>query len=78
MQIPVTPKPGQTPPRWVAPKGNIVDREDYKLDFNVKEFRQNQYVLTIESFIPEHGWVSKQFFLTPEELVRIQDALNAR
>ena len=78
MQIPVTPKPGQSPKRWVEPQGNIVDREDYKLDFQVKEFRQNQYVLTIESFIPEHGWISKQFFLTPDELVRIQDALNAR
>ena len=77
MQKFITPAPGRTPERWVAPRGNITNREDYKLDVQVKEFRQNQYVLTIESFIPEHGWVTKQFFLTPEELVRVQHALNA-
>ena len=71
-----TPHPGRTPARWVAPKGNITNRDDYKLDVKVKEFRQNQYVLTIEKFIPEHGWVSDQYFLTPEELVRIQDVLS--
>jgi hypothetical protein len=73
MQKFVTPHPGRTP----AQKGNIVNREDYKLDVQVKEFRQNQYVLTIDSFIPEHGWISKQYFLTPEELVRVQHALDA-
>lgn len=77
MQKFVTPAPGRTAQRWQAPKGNIVDREDYKLDFNLKEFRQNQYVLTIEKFIPEHGWVSQQFFLDPEELARIQSILDA-
>ena len=74
MQKFVTPHPGRTPAK--PDRGNIINREDYKLDFQVKEFRQNQYVLTIESFIPEHGWISKQFFLTPEELVRVQDAIN--
>ena len=73
MQRYVTPAPG----RWTPPKGNIVDREDYKLDFNLKEFRQNQYVLTIEKFIPEHGWIAQQYFLSPEELVRIQSVLDA-
>ena len=72
MQQYVTPHPGRTP----AVKGNIVNRPDYKLDFNLTEFRQNQYVLTIDTFIPEHGWISKQFFLTPEELVRVQLALD--
>ena len=67
-----TPHPGRTP----RTKGNITNRDDYKLDVNLKEFRQNQYVLTIEKFIPEHGWVSDQYFLTPEELVRIQDVLS--
>jgi hypothetical protein len=71
MQPYITPAPGRTQPR-----GNIVDRPDYKLDFNLTEFRQNQYVLTIDTFIPEHGWISKQFFLTPEELVRVQSALD--
>jgi hypothetical protein len=71
MQKYITPAPGRTPS-----KGNIVNRPDYKLDFNLTEFRQNQYVLTIDTFIPEHGWISKQFFLTPEELVRVQSALD--
>lgn len=77
MQKYVTPHPGRTPERWTAPKGNIVNREDYKLDFKLAEFRQNQYVLTIEKFIPEHGWVGSQYFLEPEELVRIQSVLDA-
>ena len=76
MQQPVTPKPGQTPTRWVEPKGNIVDREDYKLDFQVKEFRPQEFVVTIEKFIPEHGWIAQQFFLDENELDRIKAALN--
>jgi hypothetical protein len=72
MQQYVTPAPGRTPA-----KGNIVNRTDYKLDFNLTEFRPSEFVLTIETFIPEHGWISKQFFLTPDELVRVQSALNA-
>ena len=72
MQQYVTPHPGRTP------GANIVNRLDYKLNFDIKEFRQNQYVLTIDTFIPEHGWISKQYFLTPEELVRVQEAINGK
>jgi hypothetical protein len=71
-----TPAPGRTPERWVAPRGNITNREDYKLDVKLKEFRQNQYVLTIERFLPEHGWSTEQYFIDPEELARIQDILS--
>ena len=66
-----------TPAAGRSPAANIIDRADYKLDFNLKEFRQNQYVLTIEKFIPEHGWIAQQYFLSPEELVRVQSALDA-
>ena len=72
MQQYVTPHPGRTPP-----EANIVNRADYKLDVKVKEFRQNQYVLTIDTFITEHGWISKQYFLDAQELARVQSALNA-
>jgi len=68
----VTPAPGRTPG-----KGNIVNRLDYKLDFDVKEFRPGEHVLTIDTFIPEHGWISKQYFLSATELQKIQQILNA-
>lgn len=71
MQKFVTPHPGRTPA-----KGNIVSREDYKLDFNLREYRQGEYALTIEKFIPEHGWISQQFFITDDELKRIQEIIN--
>lgn len=71
MQPYVTPHPGRTPP-----KANIVDRQDYKLDIAVTEFRPEQFVLTIDKFISEHGWISQQYFLTPAELERVQSALN--
>ena len=58
-------------------KGNIVNRPDYKLDFNCAEFRPGEYVLTIDTFITEHGWISKQYFLDAQELARVQSALNA-
>lgn len=71
MQQFVTPHPGRTPP-----EANIVNRKDYKLDFAVTEFRPNEYVLTIDKFIPEYGWMSQQYFLTSAELQRVQTALN--
>lgn len=67
----VTPAPGRTQ------GANIVDRAEYKLDMKVAEFRPEQFVLTIETFISEHGWTSRQYFLTPDELDRVQNALNA-
>jgi hypothetical protein len=72
MQPYVTPHPGRTPP-----EANIVNRSDYKLDFTVSEFRTGEYVLTIDSFIPEHGWISKQYFLDAAELARVQAVINA-
>ena len=70
MQPHVTPHPGRTP----GP--NIINNANYKLDMKVTEFRPEQFVLTIDKFIPEHGWISQQYFLTPEELARVQSALN--
>jgi len=64
--------PGRTPP-----KANIIDNENYKLDMKVKEFRPEQFVLTIDKFIPEHGWISQQYFLDASELARVQKAINA-
>lgn len=72
MQRYVTPAPG----RWSPPKGNITNRDDYKLDVKLTEYQQNQYVITIERFIPESGWTTQQYFLDPEELARIQDILS--
>lgn len=70
MQPYVTPHPGRTP------SANIVNRADYKLDIAVTEFRPEQFVLTIDKFIPEHGWCSQQYFLDAAELARVQSALN--
>ena len=72
MQPYVTPHPARTPP-----EANIVNRSDYKLDFAVTEFRTGEYVLTIDKFIPEYGWISQQYFLDAAELARVQTALNA-
>lgn len=55
---------------------NIIDRTDYKLDITLTEFRQNEFVLSIRRWIPELKWSEQTFFLTPEELGRIQDQLN--
>ena len=71
MQPHVTPHPGRTPA-----KANIIDNSNYKLDMKVTEFRPEQFVLTIDKFIPEHGWISQQYFLTPEELDKIKKVLN--
>jgi hypothetical protein len=71
MQKYVTPLPGRTPL-----KGNIVNREDYKLDLRLKEFRQGEHALTIETYIPEHGWVAKYLFINDDELKRIQEIIN--
>ena len=70
MQPYITPHPGRTP------GANIINTVNYKLDMKVTEFRPAEFVLTIDKFIPEHGWISQQYFLTPEELERVQTALN--
>lgn len=73
MQKYVTPHPGRTPP-----EPNIVNREDYKLNFLVREFRPNEYQLSIEKFIPETGWTQQQFFLTETELNSIKEAIKCK
>ncbi len=70
MQPYITPAPGRTP------SANVVNRPDYKLDIRLSEFRQNEYLLAINKFIPETGWCEQKFFLTQEELACIQDVIN--
>lgn len=72
MQKYVTPAPGRTP------RGNIVNRADYRLDIRLQEFRDNEYMLTIDKFIPETGWCEQKFFLTPDELELIRQQINGR
>lgn len=72
MQKYVTAAPGRTP------RGNIVNRADYRLDIQLREFRSEQYMLTIDKFIPETGWVEQKFFLTPDELELVRQQINAR
>lgn len=70
MQKYITPAPGRTP------GANIVDRTDYKLDFNLREYRPSEYLLAISKFIPETGWREQKFFLTTEELAKIRAEIN--
>jgi hypothetical protein len=70
MQRYLTPAPGRTP------SANVVDRPDYKLNFQLTEFRPDEYLLSIEKFIPETGWCEQKFFLTQEELTSIRQAIN--
>ena len=72
MQKYVTAAPGRTP------RGNIVNRADYRLDIQLRLFRSEQYMLTIDKFIPETGWVEQKFFLTPDELELVRQQINAR
>lgn len=74
MQKFVTPHPGRSPAK--PEPGNIVNRPDYKLDVSLTEFRTAQFVLTIDTFITEHGWISKQYFLTEDELDKVKAVLN--
>lgn len=71
MQQYVTPLPGRTPPQ-----PNITDREDYKLDVRVTSLPKNQFMVTIRRYIPETGWVDTKLFLEPEEMVRLQRAME--
>lgn len=70
MQKYVTPAPARTP------GGNIVNRADYRLNIQLQEFRRDQYMLTIDKFIPETGWCEQKFFLTPDELAAFRRAIN--
>jgi hypothetical protein len=72
MQQYVTPLPGR------SPEPNITNRDDYKLDIRLKEFRQNEHLLTVRKFIPETNWTEQKFFLTQEELARLQDAITCK
>lgn len=63
---------GGKPPVWA----NIVNTDDYTLGFELIELRQNNWQLTIYRWAPDIGETKIELFLTPEELVRIQDALS--
>lgn len=71
MQQFITLQAGRTPPA-----ANVVDRADYKLNWNLTEFRANEYHLSIARYIPEHGWTNQSYFLTAEELNTIRTILN--
>ena len=67
-----TPAPGRTPP-----KPNVVNRDDYKLDVKLREFKPLEYELTISRWIPEYGWQNYVYFIGTEELKAIQKEINA-
>lgn len=69
MQIPVTPKPGQTP----GP--NIVNRDDYKMHILKRQWQDGEYEILIERWIPETGWQRVQILCNAEELERIKAVL---
>jgi len=70
MQPYVTPQPGR------APGANIVNRADYKLDVQLTEFRPQEYLFSINRYMPETAWQRQQFFLTLDELNEIRKQLN--
>jgi len=59
-----------------APWANIVNTDHYTLGFELVELRQNNWQLTIRRWAPELGETKIEIFLTPEELVRIQQAIE--
>jgi len=57
-------------------RANIVNTDHYTLGFELVELRQNNWQLTIYRWAPDIGETKIELFLTPEELVRIQDVLS--
>ena len=79
MQRFVTPKPGRTPLAAEPTEETIteiINRDEYKLIAKLREFRPCQWVLTISQWYPEQGWLHKQYFMEPEELVRFKELFN--
>ena len=74
MQIPVTPQPGQTPPKPKA-EPNIVNRDDYKMHIVKREYSPGEYEILIERWIQETGWTRTQILCDALELKKIQAIL---
>ena len=72
MQLPVTPKAGQTPRQ-----PNIVNTDWYRLDVTLQPVPTNktETQLTIKRWTPEVGWVEMNLFLSPEELTAVRREL---
>jgi len=71
MQIPVTPLPGQTPPR-----PNIVDTDEYKMHIVKREWSPGEHEILIERWIPETGWTRTQILCDDQGLISIGQALG--
>lgn len=69
MQPFVTPHPGRTP----GP--NIVNRADYKMHILKRQYRDGEWEILIERWIPETGWTRTQILCDDNELQKIQNAL---
>jgi hypothetical protein len=76
MQIPVTPKPGQTPEPKEKPEPNIVNREDYKMHVLKREYAVGEFEILIERWIPETGWTRTQILVDSHEVERLRLALG--
>lgn len=74
MQKYITPHPGRTPEP--QPQANVIDLEHYKVDVKLTELRNENWQLEISTWIPEHGWMRKEWFFTMEELRRLQKSLS--
>jgi len=71
MQTYITPAPGRSPAHSM-----ITDREDYKLEVIVKEFKPNQFQLILRRYVIETGWTKTELFLTADELELLKQSLQ--
>lgn len=51
---------------------NIVNQEDYRLNVELTELRNNNWQLTIRRYIKGYGWTELELFLTDDELARVR------
>lgn len=56
---------------------NIVDKTDYKLNVDIKQYRPNQYMINIDRYVEGQGWLPHKFFLTKDELQKLQKTLES-
>jgi hypothetical protein len=70
MQLPLTPRAGQTP----GP--NIVNRDDYKMHILKRQYADGEWEILIERWIPETGWTRTQILCEPDELEKIITVLT--
>ena len=73
MQLPVTPKPGQTPAKFGP---NIVNRDDYKMHIVKRQYADGEWEILIERWIPENGWTRTQILCDAREFARILEVLK--